>query len=84
MEHAYNQSFKESFSLDEEKEKKKKYKECLYRELSFEKLKSGGTESSIQQYLESNLTEERIVQIQFFWMMIRVVMSRMFIMPLLK
>lgn len=66
MEHAYNQSFKESFSLDEEKEKKKKYKECLYRELSFEKLKSGGTESSIQQYLESNLTEERIVQIQFF------------------
>lgn len=65
MESAYNQSFKESFSLDEEKEKKKKYKECLYRELPFEKLKSGGTENSIQEYLESNLTDERIVQIQF-------------------
>lgn len=66
MERAYNQSFKESFSLDEEKEKKEKYKECLYRELPFEKLKSGGTQNSIQEYLESNLTEERIVQIQFF------------------
>lgn len=65
MERAYNQSFKESFSLDEEKEKKEKYKECLYRELPFEKLKSGGTQNSIQEYLESNLTEERIVQIQF-------------------
>ena len=65
MESAYNQSFKESFSLDEEKEKKKKYKEYLYRELPFEKLKSGGTENSIQEYLESNLTEERIIQIQF-------------------
>lgn len=65
MESAYNQSFKESFSLDEEKEKKKKYKECLYRELPFEKLKSGGTENSIREYLKSNLTDERIVQIQF-------------------
>ena len=51
MERAYNQSFKESFSLDEEKEKKEKYKECLYRELPFEKLKSGGTQNSIQEYL---------------------------------
>lgn len=61
IESAYNKFFKETIALDRTEEK---YKEYLYQELPFEKLKSSNTANNIMDVLKVNLSDDLSNQIE--------------------
>lgn len=61
IENVYKKFFSETFALERTEER---YKEYLYQELSFEKIKSDNAPNNIMDYLKSNLEQELITQIE--------------------
>lgn len=61
LEKAYTKFFSNTFALDRSEEK---YREYLSRELSCEEMKLSSGSNSIMDYLKSNLSADRLTQIQ--------------------
>ncbi len=61
IENAYNKFFRETFALDRTEEK---YKEYLYQELPFEKVRFSNTADNIMDVLKDNLSDDLFTQIK--------------------